>query len=351
MNANPHEQSPYKFYKESVVGNPDIHWEKALKSNYAVEIGFLDDLISLTYDYFTEERTDILLGSRPSIPPFFGTSAPSANLGRVEAKGHELELRFDKRTPNVRYWATMSVTHTQNKILAKEDPILLPGYLKAEGYQIDQTRSQIRAGMYTNWDEIYASVPQESNDQQKLPGFYNILDFNADGMIKSDDNAPMGYPEQPQNSYNATVGVNYKGLGLVIQFYGVTNVSRHIPLKNYNLNQNVLFADVADYWSKENPGGSSYLPMWKAQGEFLGDYWIYDGSYARLKTAEISYTLADDFVKRAGLSSMRLYLNGNNLAFWSKLPDDREGAVTGGSSANGAYPATKRITLGIDVTF
>ena len=354
MNATPGEESPYKWFKESIVGNPNIHWEKALKSNYGVEVGFLDDLISLTYDYFTEDRTDILLSgsSRPSIPPFYGaTSPPSANIGHVEAKGHELEVRFDKRTPNLRYWATFSVTHTQNKILAKDDPVLLPEYSKAEGYAISQTRSQIRAGLYTNWDEIYASVPQESNDLQKLPGFYNIIDFNADGVIKSDDRAPIGYPETPRDSYNASVGFSYKGFSAMVQFYGVTSVSRNIPLKNYNLNQNVLFSDVLDHWSMENPNGSSYLPLWKTQGQFLGDYWIYDGSYIRLKTAEVSYTLQDSFIDRAGLSSMRIFLNGNNLAFWSKLPDDREGAVTGGSAANGAYPATKRITLGIDVTF
>lgn len=354
MNAVPAEESPYKWFREQIVGNPDIRWEKALKSNYGVEVGFLDDLISITYDYFTEDRTDILLagGSRSSIPPFYGATAPpSANIGHVEAKGHEVEIRFDKRGRNIRYWATFAVTRTQNKILAKDDPILLPGYLKAEGFAINQTKSQIRADRYKNWDEVYASVPQEANDSHKLPGYFNILDFNGDGVIKADDAAPLGYPETPLNTYNASIGFGFKGFTAMVQLYGVSNVSRNIPLKNYNLNTNVLFRDVYDYWSQENPNGTAYLPLWKTQGAFVGDYWIYDGSYVRLKTAEIAYTLSSELVRKAGLSALRLYLNGNNLAFWSKLPDDREGAVTGGSASNGAYPATRRVTLGIDITF
>lgn len=354
MNAVPGEESPYKWFKELVVGNPDIRWEKALKSNFGIEVGFLDDLISVTFDYFTEDRTDILLegGLRSSIPPFYGaTSPPSANIGHVKAKGHEIEVRLDRSWRNFRAWGAFAATRTENKILAKDDPILMPGYLKAEGYAINQTKSQIRADRYKNWDEVYASVPQEANDLQKLPGYFNILDFNGDGIIKADDAAPIGYPESPLNTYNATIGFGFKGFTAVVQFYGVRNVSRNIPLKNYNLNTNVLFSDIYDYWSRENPGGTAYLPLWKTQGAFIGDYWIYDGSYVRLKTAEIAYSLSSDLVRKAGLSSLRIYLNGNNLAFWSKLPDDREGAVTGGSASNGAYPATRRVTLGLDITF
>lgn len=354
LNQTPNQSSPYTFFKEAIVGNPDIHWEKALKSNYGLEVGFWDDLVSLTYDYFTEDRTDILLAGnqRSSIPPFYGAIAPpSANIGHVKAKGQELEIRFDKRGHELRYWATFAVTHTQNTIIAKDDPILLAGYSKDEGFAIGQTKSQIRTGFYNNWDEIYASVPQESNDMQKLPGYYNILDFNADGVIKNDDAAPVGYPETPQNSFNASMGFSFKGFSAMVQLYGVTNVSRNIPLRDYNLNTNVLFTHVLDHWSRDNQDASSYLPRWKTQGQFLGDYWLYDGSYLRLKTAEIAYTLQDEFIARAGLSSLRIYLNGNNLLFWSKLPDDREGAVTGGSAQNGAYPAVKRISLGIDITF
>lgn len=354
LNANPNSSlSPYVWYKESSIGNPDIRWEKAQKNNYGVEIGLFNNLISATYDYFTEDRTDILLaGSSRNIPPFFGATPPSANLGRVKSSGHELEVKFDKRMNNgFHYWVTLGYAHTSNKILFKDDPPLLASYSKAEGYTIGQSRSQIRAGFYNNWDQVYASVPQESNDLAKLPGYYNILDFNADGIIKADDSAPIGYSGIPQNTYNTSLGADYKGFSVMIQLYGVNNVSRSVPLMNFNGYTDVVFAHVADYWSKDNQNATSYLPRWKTSGQFIGDYFLYDASFLRLKTAEVAYTFQDKWVKSMGLSALKIFLNGENLFFWSKLPDDREGSNSGGPANTGTYPTVKRYNLGFDLTF
>ena len=355
MNENPNQASPYTWYAESVVGNPDIHWEKAKKSNYGLEVGILKNMFSASYDYFTEDRTDILLdgSARSSIPPYFGATAPSANVGAVKSNGHEIEIRFVNRTNfGLHYWANVSFTHTQNEIIKRDDPILLDSYLKQKGYPISQSRTLVQSGFYSNWDEIFASVPTETNDLAKLPGYYNLIDFNGDGVIKTtEDVVPFGYPEVPENTYNFSIGADYKGFSFMLQFYGVNNVSRYIPLNNFYLYQDVLFDHVLDYWSKDNPDASSFIPRWKTQGENIGEYFLYDGSYLRLKTAEIAYTFQDNLVKRIGLSNLRIFLNGNNLFFWSKLPDDREAAWSGGSAAQGAYPTPKRFNLGVDLTF
>jgi len=354
LNQNPNGMSPYTWYKESIVGNPDIHWEKALKNNYGVEIGLLNNLISVNYDYFTEDRTDILLaGSSRNIPPFFGATPPSGNLGRVKSKGHELELRLDQRkNRGVHYWAILALAHVKNEILEKEDPPLMASYLQAKGYQIGQIRTLIRSGFYNNWDEVYASVPTETNDLAKLPGFYNILDFNADGVIKSsEDSAPFGYSSVPQNTFNFSLGGDYKGFSVMVQLYGVNNVSRSVPLSNFSEYTNVVFDHVSDYWSKDNMDATSFLPRWKTQGQNIGDYFIFDASYLRLKTAEIAYTFQDKWLKNAGLSALKIFLNGNNLLFWSNLPDDREASFSGGTSGQGTYPTVKRINLGVDLTF
>jgi hypothetical protein len=70
-----------------------------------------------------------------------------------------------------------------------------------------------------------------------------------------------------------------------------------------------------------------------------------------LKTAEIAYTFDSQWIRQAGLASLKLFLNGNNLLFWSELPDDREVAWTGGSASGGAYPTVKRLNFGVDLTF
>ena len=80
--------SPYVFYRQSIVGNPDIQWENALKTNFGFEMGILKNLLSLNFDYFTEDRTDIFLtGTQRNIPVFFGATPPSANkIGRASCR-------------------------------------------------------------------------------------------------------------------------------------------------------------------------------------------------------------------------------------------------------------------------
>jgi len=250
-------------------------------------------------------------------------------------------------------WANLAFTHNENEVIFKDDAPLQYDYLKASGYPIGQQKRLLKTEFYNNWDEVFASVPTETNDLQKLPGYYDLIDFNADGLIKSsEDTPPVGYSEIPQNTANLSVGFKYKGLSMMVQFYGVNNANRYVGFNNYANDVDILYSHVADYWSKDNQNATSFLPRWKTQAENIGDYYLYDASSLRLRTAEIAYSFNElMWVKNAGFSNLRLFMNGNNLFFWSKLPDDRETTYSGGSATEGAYPTTKRINLGIELTF
>lgn len=353
LSDNSNGYSPYYFYRESVVGNPDVHWESAIKTNLGVELGFLEDMLTLDVDYYTEDRTDILMsGGSRTVPPFFGATPPSANLGAVKSNGFEIELGFNKRFSNFDVWAKLAIAHNENEVISRDDPPLQLNHLKYAGYPIGQHKQIVRGDFYDNWDEVYASVPTETNDLQKLPGYYNLVDFNADGVIKaSEDAAPIGYSTVPQNTGNLTLGADYKGLSLMVQFFGANNANRWIPFDNFRNNIDIVFGHVADYWSKDNPDATSFLPRWQTQAENIGDYYLYDASYLRLRIVELAYAMKAPWMSRAGISNMRLFLNGNNLYFWSDLPDDRETTHSGASATQGAYPTTKRISVGIDLTF
>ena len=356
LNTTYNGRSPYSMYYESVIGNPDIHWETATKVNVGLEAGFLKDMFTLSFDYFTEDRYDILLaGGSRSIPAFFGATAPSANLGKVKSHGFEFEVGFNKQiTKDLGVWVKANYNHNQNEILEKDDPKLQYDYLKAKGFQIGQTKNKVSAEMYTNWDMVYASVPTENNDNQKLPGYWNMLDFNGDGMIKdSDDTPPIGYSEIPQNTGAVTLGVDYKGWSFMAQFTGANNATRVIGFNNFQSDYDIVFGYNRDYWSTSNPDGTSFVPRWKTSAENVGDFWVYDASYVRLQNIELSYSFdtKSDFFKKLGCDNLRIFLNGNNLFFWSDLPDDRSTTYSGGSATNGAYPTLKRINLGVDLSF
>ena len=94
------------------------------------------------------------------------------------------------------------------------------------------------------------------------------------------------------------------------------------------------------------------MPRWetKTDPSARGTRYSYDGSYVRLKNAEISYSIPRNIIGKIGLSGCRIFVNGDNLWLWTKMPDDREANLGGYGSTNGAYPTVRRFNLGFDIT-
>lgn len=346
-----HGESPYTWYRESSVGNPDVHWETVKKENLGVDFAFFKGLLAGTVELFQDNRRDILVeGSSRSVPSYFGNTPATVNLGKVETNGYEAELRINKTLMNkMRLWTNLNMTHAVNKILVKDDPELLPAYQKQAGYAINQNRGHIDAGFIGNYDELYGSPAHDTNDAQKLPGDYYIIDFNADGIVDSKDSTPYGYSDTPQNTYNVTMGLDWKGFSLMLQLYGVTNVTRYVSLVNFGSQLNTVY-DIGSWWSKENSDADLTTSRWLTTPSYQeGTQYMFDGSYIRLKNAELAYTFTNDWVRKLGMSSLRLYLNGNNIWVWSRMPDDRESNFAGWGS-QGAYPTMRRFNLGIKFT-
>ncbi len=346
-----HGTSPYVWYRESAVGNPDIKWETARKFNFGADFAVLKGLFAGTVEIFRDRRVDILVGGGDrAIPSYFGTTPAMANLGEVKTKGYEAELRINKVLPNkLRLWANMNMTHAKNTILVKSDPELLPAYQKQAGYSIGQSHSHLDAGYMNNYDQIYGSPQHDTNDSYKMPGNYYIIDFNGDGIVDSKDSAPYGYAETPQNTYNSTIGFEWKGFSGFIQLYGVSNITRSVPLTSFGSNLNTVY-DMGSWWSKDNQNADITIPHWLAKSNYnSGTQYMYDGSYIRLKNAEFAYTFDRNSLSRFGISSLKVFLNGNNLWVWSRMPDDRESNFAG-AGYQGAYPTMKRYNLGVRFT-
>lgn len=344
-------KTPYTFYRLSMLGNPDISWEKVEKRNIGLDYGFLNGLVAGSVDIFSDKRTDIFIaGKDRAIPSYFGAEAPGANLGRVDSKGYELELRLNYPINNhTRVWLNASMTHATNKVKFRDDAPLLPGYRKKAGYAINQNTDYVDFGQISSWDDLYGATSWESDNANRLPGDYKLIDFNGDGIIDSYDNIPYGYSTVPQNTYNATLGFEWKGLSAFVQFYGVTNVSRTVNFPTFN--GNTLAYVEGDYWTPTTEGVP--MPHWSTTSPTMakGTRYLYDGSYVRLKNAEISYRIPQKFTKKIGVSNCRVYVNGDNLWLWTKMPDDRESNFSGaGDGSDGAYPTVRRFNIGIDIT-
>ena len=343
-------KSPYKWWQQTQMGNPELQWEVATKLDIAADFAFFGGVISGSFDYFKEKRTDILIpGTQRAIPSYFGTEAPIANLGKVDSKGYELEIRWNKQlTRSWRLWGNASLTHAVSEIKEADDPSLMPEYQKKANKGINQNYSYVDKGYYNSWDELYGSTAHDEYDENRKPGNYIILDYDADGMITQDDNIPYGYTGIPQNTMNLQIGFDYKGWSCFVQFYGVNNVSRSVGLTSLGGTRNTAFFE-GSYWSPDNQNADVPLPRWLNQASKYtdGTRFLFDGSYTRLKYAELSYTFSKEkWLKASGLSSLKVFVNGNNLFLWTDMPDDRE-SNTGGWSA---YPTQRRFNLGFKIT-
>lgn len=345
------DNSPYNFWKISSLGNPDISWETVEKRNVGLDYAFFNGLIAGSVDVFNDTRTDILIsGGSRAIPSYFGATAPQTNLGKVDSHGYELELRLNHVFNNgMRAWLNTSMTHAINEVKFRDDAPLLPAYQKGAGHSINQVYSYIDHGNLATWDDVIGSSSWTTGNDMKLPGDYNIIDFNGDGVVNNDDRAPYQYASTPQNTYNASLGFEWKGFSCFAQFYGVTNVTREVNFPTFRSTAHIAYAE-GEYWI---PGGTATLPAprWgtAVDAAAAGTRYWYDGAYLRLKNVEVAYTFKNNWLKKMGVNSCRLYLNGDNLYMWTKMPDDRE-ANFGTSSSDGAYPMVRRFNIGIDIT-
>jgi hypothetical protein len=136
----------------------------------------------------------------------------------------------------------------------------------------------------------------------------------------------------------------------MVQFYGVFNSTRSYEFPNVTdktTSPNV-FEYVNDYWSLENPDANWKVPRAVTTSSFA-DLSYFDGSYLRLKNIELSYNLPKRWISPLKISDMKFKLSGNNLLFWSELPEDRETSLSAWES--NLYPNLKRVNIGIDVSF
>ena len=341
--------SPFVGYKEATIAQPDLRWATVLKKDIGFDYAFLHGMFAGSFDWFRDDRYDIFIsGSNRSVPSYFGAATtPDINKGKMKNYGFEVEVRFNKVLNNgMRFWTNANYTYAHNVIKVKDDPALIPSYRKAEGYSQGQYVSFIDNGFIGTYDELYSTPEREKDDSQVLIGDHYIVDFNGDGVVdETNDQAPYGYTGNPEHTYNATIGWEWKGWSMFAQLYGVTGVTRDVTLTSFG-DQLLTVYDTGNWWNAQDGSGEVVVPRFSTQVSYNnGTQFLFDGSYFRLKNVEIAYTWSKGWIKKLGFSSLKLYLNGNNLFLITKMPDDRESNY-GWSGSGGAYPTVRRYNFG-----
>ena len=348
-------QSQYPIYMEGTPGNPDLHWEVVTKQNLGIEFGLFKQMFSGTIDLFNDHRTDMLIAAdQRTVPDTFGQTPPAANIGEVKSKGMEFEIKFNKRINEVELWGSYNWTYAKNEVIYKEDPLLTPFYQKAAGYSIRQRKSLLaEQGYIDSWDEMFTGVMNQNGsvNATMLPGAKRMIDYNGNGEIDDNDAAPNNYPTYPRNTYGFSFGAEYKGFSVNVNFYGAYNTTIAAPefYSDFDFNSSCIYPSLlGGTWTPEYGVEDPTFRALSMNTSYPGgnEGW-YDASFLRLKTVQLAYTVPKKISRLISIESIKFYMNGNNLLFWSDLPVDIEGK----DFTLKSYPTTMQINFGTSITF
>ncbi|KAA2240297.1 TonB-dependent receptor [Chitinophaga agrisoli] len=348
--------------------NPDVTWETARKSNLAVEMTVLGNL-NITAEIYHEYRYNILI-KRGFIPVTAGIETVKvddnsaadnlqANLGEAYSKGLDLHMDYKQNISNNLWISGMAnLTVTSNKVGYTEEPEYKYDYRFATGKPINQRFGYIAERLFVDDKEAANSPAQLFGNAPAFGGDIKYRDVNGDGVINQDDQVPIGLPTTPQIIYGFGISMGYKNFDLSMFFQGLARESFFIrpdsiaPFVSNTVGSSQLMQSIADsHWSDENQNLYAFWPRYStshvANNEQQSTWWLRDGSFMRLKSVELGYTLPKAWIRRLYISNARFYCSGLNLLTFShfKLWDPEQ-------AENGfSYPIQKVFNVGVNINF
>ncbi|WP_163175131.1 TonB-dependent receptor [Bacteroides sp. 51] len=363
--------SPNAYYPgaaEGNLGNPNVTWEKAKKYDIGFEARFFKDKLSLTFDYFNEDRENILtrLGVIPASYGVAAGSVPPANVGETNNKGYEVVLGWNDQIGKVGYQIEGNMSYTKNKILYKAEAPNPYDWMNETGHSIGQRFGLKSDGLYNTLEELNSRPYNTFTSNKTTLGDIKYIDLNGDGVIDNKDIAPIGYPNRAQYQFGVKLGFTYKGFDLRMLFNGTANGSfylRRISIPFYKNAGNAFKWQYDGRWTPEKYAAGEKITYPRAtfnsdinSHNFLNsDYWMMPNDFFKLKNIELGYTFPSSmrFMQAAKISSLRLYANANNVyTFINKMrhigidPETRET-----SDYSYVYPITTTVVFGFTIQY
>lgn len=341
----------------SQYANPEITWEISRKMNLGVELGLFGDL-NVQFDYFTENRSNILM-PRANIPSSAGYEATiSANIGEAVGHGCELAVQYNHSFANGMWiMGNGNFTYATSEYKFYEEPDYSDTpWLSHKGNSLGQVYGYVAERLFVDDAEVANSPLQNfGGNVPTQAGDIKYKDINNDGIISELDKVAIGYPVTPEIIYGFGVSLGYKGFDLSCFFQGSGRSSFWIdPAKvaPFEDGQRALMKSIADdVWTEENRNIHAFWPRLSeelnANNSQVSTWFMRDGSFLRLKSAEFGYTIPDKLSKKLGINMTRIYLSGSNLLTFSKFKlwdPEMQGNGLG-------YPIQRVFNLGVHVTF
>ena len=358
-------------YTINAIGNPTIRWEVSTQEDVGLDMGFFNNALTATVDYYIKNTNNVLLPVE--FPSSAGqASSPFINAGKVRDQGFELELNY-RHTINKDWNFIVS----GNFATLKDDVVSLDGQPPIPNGRIDNnyyaTLTQVghpigefyllqQEGIFQNAQQVFTHAYQGPGIR---PGDVMYKDVNGDGVIDQNDRTFVGSPI-PKFTYGLTANVSYKNFDLSVFFQGVygnkiydqVNTDIEGFYRPFNITERI----ATQSWT--GPGTSNEFPIlsWSdaANNKQPSTRFLESGSYLRLKNVQLGYKLGKNVLNSLGLSSTRIFVSAQNLLTFTKytgLDPEQYNNSNNGSTPQavgidwGTYPSSRVLTVGINANF
>ncbi|TCJ14239.1 TonB-dependent receptor [Flaviaesturariibacter flavus] len=347
--------------------NPELTWETSEQLNVGMDLSFLNNRLTLTVDRYKKTTKDLLTGG--TVPLYVGNFISTVNAGNVVNKGWDVDLNFRQPARKSRgfSWSVGGNFSTvDNKVtyLDPNSPII-----NGAGIGTGWTASAIQVG-YPIWyfqgyktDGIFQNQAQVTEYLAKnhitgytpKPGEPVVVDVNGDGQINSSDMTYIGSPHA-KFIFGLNTHLEFKGFDLNVLAQGQTG---NQVLMGFNRTDRPTANKPAFFFNNRWTGEGSTNTWFAANTSndkiYNSDLMVFDGDFMRIRQLQLGYTFNPSLLRRAGMSSARIYVSLDDYFTFTKYPGvDPEVGNNGGASIGidrGGYPIPRKATVGVNLSF
>jgi TonB-linked SusC/RagA family outer membrane protein len=360
--GNPDAPIPAATYGKS--GNPDLRWESTTQTDIGAEIGLLANKLTGEFDFYNRVTNDILV--ELSTPGHLGNGGGQKvryNAASVLNRGFEFNLNWREKKGDFIYSVGLLGSTIHNEVLeiggsSGVDSTLIGGFL-GDGRPVTLSRVGLPIGAFYGYktdgifqdEEELAAYPHSS---QAGPGDLRFVDVNGDEVIDGRDRTFIGSPI-PKLIFGFNGSMEYKGIDFALDFQGQTgnkifNGKEVVRPDPYNFEKHVF-----DRWTGPGTSNSEPRPSFGGYNFTPSDRFIQDGSFLRLRSVTLGYTLPSRLSQKAHMQQLRVYIKGSNLftltRFTGYTPEIGSYDVLSNGIDYGAYPITSVYSVGVNLQF
>ncbi len=368
-------------YLVTSLANQSLTWQSTSQTDVGLDFGFFRNRLSGSVDVYNQQTKDILLSV--NLPASNGAGSTLENLGKTSGHGIELSLSsINVQTKNGFTWATdLNFYFNREKITQLTTPAEKSN--TGNGWFVGQPLSVIfdvkKIGIWQTDDSIKGLIAAQTSPVQ-YPGQIKVQDLDGNHKIDANDRQVLGN-FQPQWEGGITNRFSYKGFDLSVVIFARMGMKVLVPYLTADggangfgfFNQGRVNQIRTNYWTRSNPTNDFPAPDAGTDRLLYGSTLGYqDGSFIKCRSINLGYEIPAAFLKKAGISSLRIYLNATNpFIIYSPLVKaglgvDPEGNGYGGAvsaagsdigapnrqvSVNLNNPSTRQYTIGVNARF